>query len=199
MSARVSGVLGEHDSMVSKAARRPRRISVVGATGSGKTYLSRLVSAQLHIPAYQLDSVRRDSAGRELGRDDFIHAVEKLVANEVWIIDGHYRDVRDVIWGEADTVLWLNYSLPRILLNLAGRFRAKSGSGRPKEAKPNAGAPAEEVVHASWRRRLGRFRRTLRERRDYGRIFREPRFANTDVVELKSPEAAAEWLRQASS
>jgi len=171
---------------------RPRRISVVGATGSGKTHLSRILADELGLPVYELDSLRRDSAGRELSHHDFARAVAELAARDEWIIDGHYRDVRELIWKRADTVLWLNYPLSRIFLQLVRRF---SGKHAPAYSQAHLGNSGK----ASWRRRLGRLARTLRERGEYGRVLRGPGFEQVDVFELRSPEAAAEWVRRQAS
>lgn len=171
---------------------RPRRISVVGATGSGKTYLSRLASEHLHLPVHELDALRRDSAGREMAPELFADAVASLADREEWIIDGHYRDVRHLIWGRADTVLWLNYPLSIVAAHLFRRVRRKQSPGAAGEARP-AGPKA------SWRRRLGRISKTLRERREYGRVLRQSEFAHVTIVELKSPDAAQEWLGRYST
>lgn len=171
---------------------RPRRISVVGATGSGKTHLSRILAAELNLPVYELDSLRRDSAGRELAHEQFAQAVAELAARDEWIIDGHYRDVRELIWKQADTVLWLNYPFSRIFLQLVRRFSGK-------HATDNSQAHAGNSGRASWRRRLGRLARTLRERGEYGRVLRGPGFEAVDVVELRSPKAATEWVRRRAS
>jgi len=171
---------------------RPHRISVVGATGSGKTYLSRLASEQLHLPVHELDSLRRDSDGRENAPERFADAVASLADGEEWIIDGHYRDVRHLIWRRADTVLWLNYPLSVVAAHLFHRVRRKQSSGNAAEAR-SAGPKA------SWRRRLGRISKTLRERREYGRVLRLPELAHVTVVELKSPDAAKQWLDRYST
>ena len=166
---------------------------MVGATGSGKTYLSRLASERFDLPVHELDALRRDSAGREIAPDRFAEAVAALAAGEDWIIDGHYRDVRNLIWTRADTVLWLNYPLSVIVTHLLGRFRRKRRPAADSSSRPAASGGGPK---ASWRRRLGRFSRTLRERREYGRVLRQPEFAHVEIVELRSPEAADEWLRR---
>ena len=141
---------------------------------------------------YELDSLRRDSAGREIASDEFADAVASLAGGDEWIIDGHYRDVRHLIWGRADTVVWLNYPLSVVAGHLFHRIRSKQGSGAAGGAKP-AGPKA------SWRRRFARISKTLRERREYGRLLCGPEFAHVTVVELKSPDAAQEWLGRYST
>lgn len=48
---------------------------------------------------------------------------------------------------------------------------------------------------ASWRKRLGRLVKTLRERSVYGRRLRSMHYPNLRTVELRSIEAAWQWSR----
>jgi hypothetical protein len=168
---------------------RPRRISVVGATGSGKSYLSRILSARLQLPLYELDALRG-----ELSAAEFTSAVAALAARNEWIIDGHYRDVRRLVWNRADTVLWLNYPLSLVAVQLLRRFRenrpSREGAGMEARAPGRPAVPSR----AGWARRLRRLARTLRERGEFRRLLRDGGFGNALVVELDSPDAAARWV-----
>ena len=118
--------------------------------------------------------------------------VELIAAGDKWIIDGHYRDVRHLVWRRADTVLWLNYPLGLIAARLLRRFAAGRRSG-DREKKDAAVPPA---TRAGWKRRLGRLARTLRERSEYGRLLRSAEYRQLSVVELKSVSATEDWLRR---
>ena len=47
-------------------------------------------------------------------------AVEAVQTNG-WVVDGNYGSFRDSVWGRADTVVWLNYPLPVVQLQLIKR------------------------------------------------------------------------------
>ena len=158
-----------------------QRISIVGATGSGKTFLARRLAAKLDLPLHELDEVRR--AAVEHG--GFGEAVGELAAASEWIIDGHYRDVRAIVWRRADTIVWLNYPASVIAAQLLRRFAAKRGY---REVR-GAGAAG-----ASWTMRLRRLARTLSERREYGALLRSPEYRGATLIELRSRKAAEEWL-----
>lgn len=162
-----------------------RRISVVGPTGSGKTHLARALADRLGLPLYELDGLRWDSRGRELPRPEFVDLVAALAAQDNWIIDGHYRDVRHLIWRRAEMVVRLRYPLPVVALRLLGRFRQKRHALSVGPAYP---------VTATWGRRLSRLARTIRERREYDRLLRAPEYSGLAVTELKSVRATREWL-----
>ena len=167
-----------------------RRISVVGSTGSGKTHLARALADRLGLPLHELDALRWDSTGRELPRSEFVDLVAALAAQDSWIIDGHYRDVRHLIWRRAETVVWLKYPLPVVALRLLGRFRQKR-----QALNAGLGGSAYPVT-ATWGRRLSRLARTIRERREYDRVLRAPEYGALAVIELTSVRATREWLEE---
>ncbi len=175
-----------------------RRISVVGSSGSGKTYLARSLADRLRLPVHELDVFRWDPTGRELPYREFVDLVETLAAQGEWIIDGHYRDVRHLIWQRAEMVVWLNYPLPVVALRLLGRFRQKQrapGAGRPASVLGAVDAlSAAPPVGAAWRRRLSRLVRNLRERSEYRRLLHAPEYGALSVIELKSIRATRRWL-----
>lgn len=149
----------------------------MGPTASGKSHLARRLTVKTGLPLHQLDELRQHSG--------FAEAVRKIATSEAWIIDGHYRDVRSVIWKNADTVVWLNYPAHVIIVQLLRRFAARHG--RPAESL--ASAP-----RASWKKRTGRIARTLRERREYRRLLQLPEYSAATLVELKTRRATEQWL-----
>ena len=174
-----------------------RRISIVGSSGSGKSWLARRLSDQLAVPLHHLDALRRRD-GSLLPADEFRRRVEGLALQERWIIDGHYRDVRDLVWQRAEAIVWLNYPLSFVAGRLLLRFwrngvRGLMRSHRTKGATLSMHS-APPAVSASWRQRLARLARSLAERREYGELLRAPEYAHVAVFELTSAPRTAEWL-----
>lgn len=80
------------------------RIVVIGCCGAGKSHLSANVARRLGIPHYE-----RDALGR-LGSDDYRLAVTRIVAQSDWVFDGPPFFVDDLVYGAAQTVVWLDYA-----------------------------------------------------------------------------------------
>ena len=177
-----------------RSGQRPRRISIVGSTGSGKTYFAKELAAHLSLPAYALDDVR-DAAKQPLSEHIFQEVVAELTGGDEWIIDGHYRDVRHLIWSRADLVIWLNYPLPIVATRLLSRFRRKRRYFTEHPGMTSKRVHPESERAASWGTRFRRIARTLRERREYGRVLRSPECRNLRIVELTSTRMARQWLQ----
>lgn len=87
------------------------RVVVVGNSGSGKTTLARTLAGRLRLPHTELDAIFHQPGWTELDVAEFRSRVSALVSQRRWVIDGNYRQVSDLVWGRADTVVWLD--LPR--------------------------------------------------------------------------------------
>jgi adenylate kinase family enzyme len=175
-----------------------RRISVVGASGSGKSCLARVLAEQLGLPLVELDALRWEPSGQELPRDAFVQRVAAAVDDEEWVIDGHYRDVRQLIWQRAQMVVWLNYPLPLVAWRLLTRFGRKflnvEEAGQDVAAAGRARRLPGQGTKATWGQRLGRFARNLRERHEYRGLLHSSAYQPLTLMEMRSAKAAAEWV-----
>lgn len=87
------------------------RIVVIGSSGSGKSSFG-AACVELGYAHLEIDSVVHqadwkrldDTAARERLRTFF----EK---HDRWVVDGNYAVFRDLVWGAADSIIWLD--LPR--------------------------------------------------------------------------------------
>jgi len=98
-----------------------KRISVVGTSGSGKTTIAGKLAGILRIPHIELDSLNWEANWTQMPRDVFRSRVLEAVSADRWVVDGNYSKARDLVWERADTVVWLNFSLPVILNRLLSR------------------------------------------------------------------------------
>ena len=169
-----------------------RRIVVVGTTGSGKTILAGAIAGRLGIPHVELDALHWEANWTEAPTDVLRERITRAVGGAAWVVDGNYGKVRDLFWSRADTVVWLDYSLPVILWQLAGRTLKR--------------VMTQEELWSGNRERLGTtlFRRdsiilwalqTYRTyREEYPRLLGRPEHAHLTVVRLGSHRETRAWL-----
>ena len=134
--------------MASRAYARPstspvvlgRRIMIHGATGSGKTTLSRRLGELLGIHVVELDAIRHDGGWDATSWEDFrVRLADELAAHpEGWVTEGNYSRVADIPLSAAETILWLHppqrVSFARVLRRTV--YRVRSGKPFYKEDGP---------------------------------------------------------------
>ena len=86
-----------------------RRIVVVGGPGSGKSTLAATLAEQLDARHVELDRLWWDPEWTPAGRDLLRERVAGQLTDDEWVVDGYYIDeVADLVWPQADTVVWLD-------------------------------------------------------------------------------------------
>jgi adenylate kinase family enzyme len=106
-----------------------QRVSVVGTSGSGKSTLGAALAKRLGADFLELDSVFHQPGWVPLPDEEFRRRVGDAVAAERWVVDGNYSSkVRDLIWGRADTVVWLDLPKRIVMRRIIWRsFRRAAG------------------------------------------------------------------------
>lgn len=84
----------------------PRRVTIAGVTGAGKSTLARRISAILGIPHTELDSLFHGPFW--VPRPSFSTEVEDFTLGADWVTEWQYAGVKNVIASRADTMLWLD-------------------------------------------------------------------------------------------
>jgi adenylate kinase family enzyme len=118
--------------------------------------------------------------------------VAQALSGDGWVVDGNYGRVRDIIWSRADTIVWLDYSLPVIFWRLVRRTfwrvdtQAELWNGNHERLREQFFSRDSLFL---WALRTYRTRR-----RQYPLLFRQPEYAHLAVVRLRSPQAARDWL-----
>jgi adenylate kinase family enzyme len=98
-----------------------RRVSVVGAAGSGKTTLARRLAAALRVTHVELDALYWGPGWKPRPREDFVADAHRAVAGDGWVVDGNYARLQPAVWARADTVVWLDLPARLVLRRLYGR------------------------------------------------------------------------------
>lgn len=108
-----------------------KRIVVVGANGSGKTTFAKKLSGNLNITHYELDNIFWKPDWQESENGEFRAKVEKVISADSWIIDGNYARNQDLTLFRAETVIWLDYPLYKIIYRVTKRSLIRSFTKEP--------------------------------------------------------------------
>ncbi len=173
-----------------------RRVSVVGSTGTGKTTFARELAAILGVPHVECDALFWEPDWRMAERQRFLARIEAATSGDAWVADGNYGGVgaREIVWGRADTVIWLDFSLFVIFARLWRRTTARIRDRA--ELWPGTGN-RETVRNAFFSREslfLWALRTYRRRKRQYAELFARPEYAGLAVHRFREPREAERWL-----
>lgn len=174
-----------------------RRINLIGTSGSGKTTLSRELARRLGVEAVELDALVHGPGWVETPDDELRALLEPTLARETWVVDGNYRHkLGDLLLCHADTVVWLDLSLPTKLKRLWARTTSRlDGSeelwnGNRETWRSAFVGPRSLFVWA--------IRSHVAHRWTFPRRLASPHLGHLNVVRLRRPADVERWLEDFS-
>src|SRR5687767_5604500 len=111
-----------------------KRVLIIGSGGSGKTTVARELAARTGLPLVHLDQLFWHPGWVPTPDDEWDALIQRLIAQEQWIMDGNYGRTLSVRLAAADTIIFLD--LPRLVCTwriIVRRFR-HFGRSRPDVA-----------------------------------------------------------------
>jgi hypothetical protein len=174
---------------------RVRRVVVVGAWGAGKSRFAAALAASLGVPLIEHDPLYWAEGWAARPTEAFRALAAAATAGEGWVADGNFSTARDIVWGRADTLVWLDYALPLVWWRLACRQLRRFLTGevlwhgnRPPETLAAAVGPGSlpwmlPARHARWRR-------------EYPALLASPEFAHLRAHRVRRPAEAGRLLSQ---
>ena len=168
--------------------RTMERVVVVGTSCSGKTTLARQLAGVLGAPHVELDGIHWMSGWRLRPADEVRRMAVEAAAAERWVMDGNYSAVRDIVWGRATVVVWLNYPFRVVLWRALTRTirrvltREELFSGNREGFRQSFLSRDSIIVWA-----ITSYRGV---RREYRRILDDGDYPHLRVIELRGPAEA---------
>ncbi|WP_432172817.1 adenylate kinase [Streptomyces sp. Tue6028] len=167
------------------------RILVVGVTGAGKSTLAQALSGQLGVPYHEMDALYFNGPDWTVN-DKLVDDVSRIAAERRWIIDSlGYPEVRDLLWGRADTVIWLDYPkrvvMPRVLRRSFRRTATREVLFGGNRETWTHWLSREHPVRWAWSQHAPR-------QREIEHRVRDPRFAPLDTRRFSHPRHTRAWL-----
>ncbi|MDY6897363.1 MAG: AAA family ATPase [Cyanobacteriota bacterium] len=168
-----------------------QRICVIGTSGAGKTILARQVAQKLNIPHFELDSLYWEPNWVTVTPDIFRNRVEESLMGNTWIVDGNYSKVRNIVWGKADTLVWLDYSFPLVMSRIIWRTFHRVVT---KQQVCNGNYETWKKTFSKESVILWSLQTYRRRKREYPILIKQPEYSHLNIVRLASPQAAEGWL-----
>ena len=169
-----------------------QRTVVVGTTGSGKTTVARQLAQRLGYPYVELDALFWGPNWTPVPFNVFRERTAQALSGDAWTVGGNYSAARDIVWGRADTLVWLDYPLPLIMWQL---FRRTIRRIVTREVLWSGN---RETFRGQFLSRDSLFVWALnshaRYRRQYAAALASPEYAHLAVVRLRSRRETREWL-----
>lgn len=170
------------------SGRAMERVVVVGTSCSGKTTLARQLAGVLGAPHVELDGIHWMSGWRERPVEEVRRMAVEAAGAERWVMDGNYSAVRDIVWGRATAVVWLNYPFRAVL------WRALTRTTRRVITQEELFSGNREGFRQSFLSRdsiiLWAITSYRRVRREYRRILDGGDYPHLRVIELRGPGEA---------
>ena len=169
-----------------------RRINIIGTSGSGKTTLAGQLAERLDYPHVELDALNWEANWTMAPTPVFRQRVADALSGESWTVDGNYSRTRDLTWERADTVIWLDYSLPRIYWQLTRRtfrrvFSREELWNGNKERFWVQFTSRDSIFYWVWTT-------YKRRRQEYPVLLAKEENGHLTAVILKSPRQTKKWL-----
>lgn len=173
-------------------ARHMKRIVVVGTSGSGKTTLARQLGALLDIPAVELDALHWEANWTPASPPILRERVDVALSGKAWVVDGNYNSLRDLTWGRANTVIWLDYSLwvvmTRVIWRTFTRILTRETLWNGNRERLSNGVFSKDSIL------LWALQTHQKNRRRYSEMTCQPEYAHLAIVHHRSPRATRLWL-----
>ena len=167
-----------------------RRIAVRGATGSGKSTFARELARRLDLPYVELDALHHGPGWREAAAEELRAKVEAALDDERgWVVDGNYDSkLGTLVRDRAQLIVWLDLPLritfPRLLRRTVRRARSREELWNGNRETWRGSFLSRESIL------LWLLRTHWRHRREW-----PERFAGRELVRLRTPREAREWLQ----
>ena len=98
-----------------------KRILIIGTSGAGKSTLAQRVSKSLGLPFIASDHFYWEQGWKVASAEKVRRQLREVIDQEAWVLDGNFDDDRELVWQQADCILWLDYSLLTISTHIVFR------------------------------------------------------------------------------
>ncbi len=127
-----------------------KRVLIIGSGGAGKSTLARRLGEALGIEVFHLDKIHWRPNWTESPKDEFRKAVEDVIKQDAWIMDGNFGGTMEIRLPACDTVIFLDFSRTVCLYRVIKRRLTYRGTNRPDMAEGCNEKIDLEFLHWVW-------------------------------------------------
>ena len=148
----------------------------------------------LSAPHVELDAIYHQPGWTPLGDEEFRVRVGEATAQDRWVVDGNYSVVHEIVWANADTVVWIDLPYTTVLSRTIRRTvrrtltRQELWNGNREPFSNLWSVNPEKSIIAWAATRHGVYRRR------YSEAELDQRWANLRFVRLRSQAEADGFL-----
>jgi len=170
------------------------RIVIIGTTSTGKSTLAESLSKRLDLNCVDLDALHWEPNWQGAPLEVFRARVVEATKTGRWVVAGNYSSVRDLLWSQAEVVIWLDYSFLTIFGRLWNRTWRRWwqnellwGTNRENMWKHLQLWSEESLFH--WL-----FKTYWRRKREFPELLALPEHRHLKLFQFKDPKETDEWL-----
>lgn len=170
------------------------KILVVGTSGSGKSTLARKLSNSLNLRDIELDALFWKENWQQSDQQEFRQKIQDAVSvDSGFVIHGNYGKVRDLTWGNAELVIWLDYSRPFVMWRVLKRSLLRILKNEVlwagnKESLTKTFLSKDSIILWAWQTY------DLR-RQQYAELMASPDYSHITVLRFTKPSQANNFLK----
>ncbi len=171
-----------------------QRVIIIGVTSSGKSTLAEKIAKRFELNYIELDALYWEPDWQAAPLDIFHDRVEKATQAEKWIAAGNYHMVRDLLWSKAEAILWLDYSIWRVLWQLTRRSLIRWWTqellwGTNREPLWTHFKLWSKDSLYNWL-----FQTYWSRKREYPLLLSLPEYQHLKLIRFKNPKETEKWL-----
>ena len=161
-----------------------KRIVVVGTSCAGKTTFAKVLAQKLGARPIDIDDYHWSPGWKENPPAEYLPRLQKAMDCPAWVVSGNYMDAREMVWGSADTVVWLDYSFATVLLRAIRRTIKRNFTGEivcngNRETFRHSFLSRDSII--LWV--LSTYHRRIRE---FEALMIGPRYSHLEFIRLKN-------------
>lgn len=139
----------------------------------------------LAFHSLKLDAVYHQPDWEPLNAEEFRRIVEDFTTQGGWIVDGNYSMARDITWGRADTVIFLDFHRLAVIAQIIPRTLRRAArkeelwNGNKETFKYLLTRTDENILWWAWKTHA-------KNRERYKAALSDPKWSHIEFVHLKT-------------